>query len=221
MGLEAFSYNILEHTAKKYPTPKVLSLGIPEIFAPAGHLPEEFKVTDEPTILRHGGQQPYDGVKVLREHLKLDIKFLEFKDGEHIDIVGDMNYEGTLAKDTYDIVIDPGTFEHIFNVAYAFKACWQSLKVGGRILHSTPVNRINHGLYSISPTAFKDYYEANGGEIEEMVLWGGKYAEPQILDIEENPYERFRLKGEASVCILAHKLKDTYNTWPIQWKYRQ
>jgi hypothetical protein len=223
MGLEAHSFRKLCEIVKHYDNPRVLSLGIPEIFVPEGELPQELAVTDTDTIRRHGGQVPYDGVRVLRDHMGLKVVFLEMKPDVNVDMVHDLNYplyEG-LEKESFEVIIDPGTFEHIFNIGTVFRSMKKVLTLYGRILHTNPINRVNHGFWSLSPTAYKDFYEANGYEIEEMSLWGGYYATPGVADIINTPYERFPIKGEGSVCVVAHKKTEELSTvWPIQWKYR-
>ncbi|MDA9976073.1 class I SAM-dependent methyltransferase [Alphaproteobacteria bacterium] len=64
--------------------------------------------------------------------------------------------------DNYDLIIDPGTIEHCFNIAQAMKNLAEMTKVGGFIFHQVPGAYINHGFYSISPTFLLDFYQKNG-----------------------------------------------------------
>lgn len=77
----------------------------------------------------------------------------------------------THLKNSFDLVLDSGTIEHIFEIGRAIQHCLQMAKVGGRIIHLTPTsNAVNHGFYSVSPALFADYYRANGCEIEKLWL---------------------------------------------------
>ena len=62
----------------------------------------------------------------------------------------------------FDLIIDPGTTEHCFNIAQAMKNIAEMTKVGGLIFHQIPGAYLNHGFYSVSPTFFLDFYSKNG-----------------------------------------------------------
>jgi hypothetical protein len=71
----------------------------------------------------------------------------------------------------FDVVFDGGTLEHIFDVPRALTHVHQMLKVGGRIIHSSPTsNQVDHGFYSFSPTLFWDYYSVNGYEVNDCFV---------------------------------------------------
>jgi len=82
----------------------------------------------------------------------------------------------------FDVVLDGGTMEHIFNVPAVLANIHAMLKVGGRAIHITPSsNMVDHGFYSFSPTLFRDYYSANGYQLLtvslfECVSWSGDFA---------------------------------------------
>lgn len=62
----------------------------------------------------------------------------------------------------FDLIVDPGTLEHCFNIAQAFDNVVQMLKPGGMVFHEAAISFPNHGFWSISPTAFFDYYQSKG-----------------------------------------------------------
>lgn len=73
--------------------------------------------------------------------------------------------------DAFDLILDSGTIEHIFEIGRAMQHCLRMTKLGGRIIHLTPTsNAVNHGFYSVSPALFADYYRINGCEIEKLWL---------------------------------------------------
>jgi len=61
-----------------------------------------------------------------------------------------------------DLVVDPGTLEHVFNIRQALDNVARMLKVGGVAFHHNPLNWGNHGFYNLSPAFFHDAYEASG-----------------------------------------------------------
>lgn len=90
----------------------------------------------------------------------------------------------------YDLVLDGGTLEHVFNVPVALANCMRLLRVGGRLLLFTPANNYcGHGFYQFSPELFfRVFTEENGFELERLqavvdtagfsCLLGVKYAFP-------------------------------------------
>lgn len=79
----------------------------------------------------------------------------------------------------YGLVIDGGTLEHIFDIRTALANVVRLLRVGGSVLHFSPVSGwVNHAFYQLSPCLFYDFYEANGFQIQEC------YA----LDLTKGPW---------------------------------
>jgi len=71
----------------------------------------------------------------------------------------------------FDLILDGGTLEHVFDVAQALRNLCRLVRVGGRIVHISPMsNCADHGFYSFSPTLFQDFYAANGFEIRRIAL---------------------------------------------------
>lgn len=71
----------------------------------------------------------------------------------------------------FDVVLDSGTIEHVFEVPNALRQCCQLVKPGGRIIHITPAsNCVDHGFFSISPTLYADFYAASKFEINNVLL---------------------------------------------------
>lgn len=65
-------------------------------------------------------------------------------------------------KNEFDLVIDGGTIEHIFDIRMAMKNIVSLLRLGGKVIHFSPADLINHGFYNLSPCFFFDYYLENG-----------------------------------------------------------
>ncbi|MBU3621109.1 hypothetical protein [Polynucleobacter sp. CS-Odin-A6] len=61
--------------------------------------------------------------------------------------------------DTWDVLIDFGTLEHIYNIPAALNNISKIVKSGGQIIHLNPISgSILHGYYQISPNLYKDFY---------------------------------------------------------------
>ena len=68
--------------------------------------------------------------------------------------------------ETWDIVTNFGTSEHIFNQFAVMKNCHDFAKVGGVILHVVPMSSgMNHGFYNYHPRFFMSLALANDYEI--------------------------------------------------------
>lgn len=70
----------------------------------------------------------------------------------------------------YDLVLDGGTLEHVFNFPTAIRNCMRLLRVGGHLLLFTPANNYcGHGLYQFSPELFFRLLSPdNGFEVERL-----------------------------------------------------
>jgi len=64
----------------------------------------------------------------------------------------------------FDLIVDGGSFDHLFDLKQAFINVAQMLKPGGRIIQwNAASNYVEYGAYcSFSPSLYLDYYEGNG-----------------------------------------------------------
>ena len=88
---------------------------------------------------------------------------------ENADHIFDLNQPKTPEElcDSWDVIFDGGTIEHVFPLPNVFANIHRMLKVGGRIIHIAPSsNHIDHGMYMFSPTLFWDYYHANNYDVK-------------------------------------------------------
>lgn len=81
---------------------------------------------------------------------------------------------------SFDLVINHGTAEHIFNIANVFRAMHDNCCVGGLMIHESPFTGwVDHGFYTLQPTLFCDVAAANDydmryiaiEQIESKLLW--------------------------------------------------
>jgi hypothetical protein len=92
---------------------------------------------------------------------------------EHASIVHDMNLPiPESLKESFSVVIDAGTLEHIFNFPVAIRNCMEMVEVGGHLLLMTPANNfMGHGFYQFSPELFFRVCSAeNGFEMTKAIL---------------------------------------------------
>ncbi len=69
-------------------------------------------------------------------------------------------------KDSFDVVANNGTGEHVFDQASVFRNMHALAKPGGLLMHILPFhNYTNHGFYCFQPGLFYDIAQANGYEI--------------------------------------------------------
>ncbi|WP_315771191.1 MULTISPECIES: hypothetical protein [unclassified Bradyrhizobium] len=75
------------------------------------------------------------------------------------------------ARKTFDVVLNFGTTEHIFNQWRCFELIHDALKVGGVAYHQLPASGyMDHGYFCYTPLFFNDLARANGYEIKYLVV---------------------------------------------------
>jgi hypothetical protein len=164
-------------------TGRILQLGRQAIFFNREELPRAAQPCD--FRLKPAEQHPLVPYQFGPEKLVLsDVEFfqwlgfntvdsLDFNALEDNNIIFDLNSEQTPEEltESYDVILDPGTIEHVFHVPNFLKNIHRMLKVGGRIMHFAPAsNQIEHGFYSFSPCFFIDYYAKNGYDLVSVKL---------------------------------------------------
>lgn len=162
---------------------------------------------------------------------------LDFNDLEENNIIFDLNSEETPPEltESYDLILDGGTLEHIFHVPNCLKNIHRMLKTGGRVIHVSPAsNFFEHGFYSFSPCFFIDYYTKNGYDIPSLSLLKFDLSkseyEAQYLDLFPNRAKLLaslaRIGGldgfSYMLAVVAQKRPDsTCGVVPIQGHYEQ
>ena len=144
-------------------------------------------------------------------------QFFELCGATRVDSMDKTAYEGaTVAHDlnlpipqtlagAYDLIVDGGSIEHIFNIPMALRNYMAMLSIGGHYVCNTATNNYSgHGFYQLSPEFF---YAAFGPENGFSLLDAYLY--------EENGRNRwYRLKPPADAarrmtfqnCVPAHLL---------------
>lgn len=153
-------------------------------------------------------------------NVKVDvIDFTRYEGSEIVHDMGEPVPDSLVGK--YDIVIDGGTTEHIFDIACALFNCAKMVKLNGYIYHDVPMNMLNHGFFNFNPTLLCDFYEDNGFETSGCIAaMTGMTDTPQMFDLP--PVKRFKVEGGEAVMLYIAQKKEarTHYVKPIQRKYR-
>ncbi|WP_439636663.1 methyltransferase domain-containing protein [Oceanicaulis sp.] len=111
--------------------------------------------------------------------------FLQYSNYSAIDFHGteialkqDLNKPLKL-KDKFDMVLNLGTAEHVFNQAQVFTSIHKHTKPGGLMVHGLPfTGYVDHGFYNFQPTFFWDLAKANAYQVLALI-----YAELKPLKL--------------------------------------
>ena len=101
---------------------------------------------------------------------KVDV--IDYSDYEGANIVLDMNLPVPRSLlGNYDVVINGGSLEHIFNLPMALMNCMKMLREGGSLFSFSPANNaMGHGFYQFSPELFyRTLVPKYGFELKRMI----------------------------------------------------
>ena len=80
----------------------------------------------------------------------------------------DLNYP-VAVEEQFEMLVNSGTGEHVFNVFQFFKTCHEVTCPGGIMFHSMPFcGWVEHGFYNFNPTFYWDLAAANGYRVVAM-----------------------------------------------------
>lgn len=151
------------------------------------------------------------------EQFGCNLTVADFAKWEGKEEIIDLNYPiDDKYKNKYDLILDPGTTEHIFNIPQAMINILFMTKKGGFIYHATPFNIANHGFYSLSPTFYEDFYSNNGAEIINCFLSQFEFTHK---DIELPKTEIINITNGANSILVKKNKKTKKITYPIQFRY--
>lgn len=92
-----------------------------------------------------------------------DYQDIDFTPDEGCTIIHDLNRPvPPELHSRFDLVMEMGTLEHIFDVRTVLESMVRMVKPGGTVFHFSPLTWINHGFYNFSLTLFYDSYRVNG-----------------------------------------------------------
>lgn len=211
------------------PGMRVCSFGYPDVIAPAHIIYEmlgkdktydlRFRKDSNEICKRHGlKERLIPDAHSMFEQLGCWLDVFDIVTERGCEIPCDLNhpFEETL-NETYDVVLDVGTAEHVINIWQALVNMASVVKVGGRILHENPHSGWgNHGFYSLHPTLFADFYTANGFELLDCRLVDREGASWNVSHTK-----RFStIGGDVNVFALARRIEVKSFVFPQQTKYK-
>jgi hypothetical protein len=145
---------------------RVITIGRQQITIGMGELEEFFRQRGRSDIADRVGAEVGDGYceTVIRSAFGAEtVHSLDASDYEKATAVHDMNTPIS-GNETYSVVLDFGTLEHVFNVPVAFDNVAALCAKGGYILHMLPSNNCTgHGFYQFSPEFFFQVYSPARG----------------------------------------------------------
>lgn len=122
----------------------------------------------------------------LFEHLGFEIDFFDIVQARDNEIYLDLNFNiPSIHRHKYDFVFE-NCAAQVFNAGTALANTFFLAKKGGIIMHLSPVNMVNHGFYSFSPTLYKDIYDANESEILFYQMFDGIHEIIYSYNIDKN-----------------------------------
>ena len=168
----------------------VLSLGVPEVYATYDELRhwlegfhgETSRIRpDEATLSQNkfGRRLGWVDARTFLKVMGIDtFHSLDLPGSEYgADIYHDLN-EPLPAQwhGNYQLVLDPGTLEHVFDVRTCLANIVRALAVGGIVVHLVPIYSYNGGYYSINPNVLTDFYRVNGfSDLTSYVIMWDRY----------------------------------------------
>ena len=203
---------------------EVLSLGYPAIllnddqagllFGPRAEGWPAFHPRSDEVLAQHGvsplAGRVFDADDLFRQ-LGCNFTSLDLHPYHGTEAVQDLNQPlDPRWTGAFDLVIDPGTIEHCFNILQVMKNLVAAVRVGGSVYHSTPMVYPNHGYFSFSPIFFLHFYSQNGFRVMEQSRFGDVLGPAAgVLDFGPRSFQN----GTMSL-VLARKLAEVEITLP-------
>jgi hypothetical protein len=160
--------------------------------------------------------------RIMKEKRGYAEPLLEILGAEHIDCLDYSDYEGANIlhdmnlpipdkwKAKYDLVLESGSLEHIFNFPVSMANCMDMTALNGHLMVITPVNNImGHGFYQFSPEVFyRVLGKSNGFQIEQMLIF--EYApELKWYSVKDPRHVKQRVElmnsSATYLCVLAKR----------------
>ena len=161
------------------------------------------------------------------------IESLDYSEYENCNIIHDMNRKiPQKYYQNYDVVIDGGALEHIFNFPVAIENCLNMVKQNGSIfIFSMANNHMGHGFYQFSPELYFRIFEKNGFETKNIILDEHKYPGPEISPTGKSylvtdpkiTKSRISVVSKKPLLIMVHAVRkeitELFSEYPIQSDY--
>lgn len=238
MPLVPYSLRTVQHllqTIDKDPARlgRILCLAHPDIIATPKDLQRIFgnvgiglpiRPDSDATLAWH--KQPHvtkvPDTEALLKALGYDMTVFDVTEARGGEIAHDMNEE--LPSEFYgkfDFAYD-NISHQVFNIGECWRSLLDAVRVGGYILSVTPLNAANNGFWNVSPTAYHDFYGANGATIVSRQCVLGFYEARGELLLD--PVKRCRNVPDDAVNVVVIRKDDELTgppDIPIMTKFRK
>lgn len=235
MGLTYSNFALLtEARANGVRFERVLTIGRQKLYvsgAQIGRLARRYGIDIDPSAYPWGGPSE----QLLRDFLGASaVVALDVSDHEGATLLHDMNTPfGEDLHEAFDVVIDGGTLEHVFNTPVALANCMNAVRVGGSLFVITVANNhMGHGFYQFSPELFyRVLDETNGYSVRTMILeehpWpGAELSGRNRCYRVKDPADvggRVGLITSKPIILMVHAVRDAHvpvvTTYPTQSDY--
>ena len=167
----------------------------------------------------NGSMRRYDEVKLIYQALFNHKSYaaIDLDPGPDYRIQQDLNLTFNLNQQ-FDVCINNGTSEHVFNQFNFFKAMHDHTAINGVMIHWTPcLGYHDHGFYNVQPGLVYDLAHANGYKMlqanlvtrQKMYDLSPHMLRPEI--VRQNPD-----LDEALACVIMKKTTDAAFQVPLQ-----
>jgi hypothetical protein len=132
----------------------------------------------------------------------------------------DLNQPFDLGR-RFDVCINNGTSEHVFNQANFYKAIHDHTSSGGLMVHWTPcLGWVNHGMFNVQPGFFGDLAAANEYEI----LLGALCSKERMIGLTSDGIDESLFAAQPDLrdslaCAILRKTSDKPFRLPMQGSY--
>lgn len=201
---------------------RVLSLAYPDLLITKEEVQKMFGFTPTRFTKRnvgHGLPDPLPETAEVFRSVCWSFDCVDVARLTNIERIVDLNYPAELGE--FDLVLDPGTTEHCFNIGQALMNAAGAVVPGGRIMHLSPMTMINHGFYNLCPTLFHDFYTQNGWTVECLKAHERREDGEYLGDLTGKTASRMKCGPEYGLCVLVQRTSSAPLKFPVQAKYAE
>jgi SAM-dependent methyltransferase len=138
---------------------------------------------------------------------------IDYSDYEGANLVHDLNVPfPEELRGSFDVVLDGGTLEHIFNFPAALRNCLELVSVGGHFITTgIPADSLmGHGFYQFSPELFFRVFNAeNGFVLRKIVLYKENRKDASFYEVRDPSKVRKRVQltstEPVAIAVLAQR----------------
>jgi SAM-dependent methyltransferase len=117
-------------------------------------------------------------------------------------------------RGSFDLVVDGGTLEHIFNYQKALFNCLDLLRIGGHFVTVTPATgQMGHGFYQFSPELFfRVFSPERGFALRKIILFECAKTDSAFYEVKDPATTGHRTSSPArpmQLAVLARKISET------------